>query len=385
MKTHDYFVPNVNFFGPNAVNVTAERAQLLNMKKPLIVTDTFLKDLEDGPVKQVISLLNDENIGHAIYDGVEPNPKIANCLDGMKVYNENKCDGIITIGGGSSHDCGKGIGIAATHDGDLTDYAGIETLTNELPPIIAVNTTAGTGSEVTRHCVLTNSETKLKFVIVSWRNVPLVSINDPLLMLSVPKGLTAATGIDALTHAVESYVSVNANPVTDASSIQAMKLIATNLRQAVANGENLEARENMAYASLLAGMAFNNADLGYVHAMAHQLGGQYDMAHGVANAILLPTVEEYNIISNPQRFADIAEFMGENIEGLSTMEAAQLAIHALRDISEDVGIPGTLEEMGVKEEDFELMAENALKDGNAFSNPRKGTKEDIIELFKKAY
>lgn len=385
MKTHDYFVPNVNFFGPNAVNVTAERAQLLNMKKPLIVTDTFLKDLEGGPVKQVISLLNDENIGHAIYDGVEPNPKIANCLDGMKVYNENKCDGIITIGGGSSHDCGKGIGIAATHDGDLTDYAGIETLTNELPPIIAVNTTAGTGSEVTRHCVLTNSDTKLKFVIVSWRNVPLVSINDPLLMLSVPKGLTAATGIDALTHAVESYVSVNANPVTDASSIQAMKLIATNLRQAVANGENLEARENMAYASLLAGMAFNNADLGYVHAMAHQLGGQYDMAHGVANAILLPTVEEYNIISNPQRFADIAEFMGENTEGLSTMEAAQLAIHALRDISEDVGIPGTLEEMGVKEEDFELMAENALKDGNAFSNPRKGTKEDIIELFKKAY
>lgn len=385
MKTHDYFVPNVNFFGPNAVNVTAERAQLLNMKNPLIVTDTFLKDLEDGPVEQVISLLNNENIGYAIYDGVEPNPKIANCIDGMKIYKENNCDGIITIGGGSSHDCGKGIGIAATHDGNLTDYAGIETLTNELPPIIAVNTTAGTGSEVTRHCVLTNSETKLKFVIVSWRNVPLVSINDPLLMLSVPKGLTAATGIDALTHAVESYVSVNANPVTDASSIQAMKLIATNLRQAVANGENLEARENMAYASLLAGMAFNNADLGYVHAMAHQLGGQYDMAHGVANAILLPTVEEYNIISNPERFADIAEFMGENTEGLSTMEAAQLAIHALRDISKDVGIPGTLEEMGVKEEDFELMAENALKDGNAFSNPRKGTKEDIIELFKKAY
>src|SRR5699024_5004994 len=146
--------PNVNFFGPNAVNVTAERAQLLNMKKPLIVTDTFLKDLEGGPVKQVISLLNDENIGHAIYDGVEPNPKIANCLDGMKVYNENKCDGIITIGGGSSHDCGKGIGIAATHDGDLTDYAGIETLTNELPPIIAVNTTAGTGSEVPVHWFL---------------------------------------------------------------------------------------------------------------------------------------------------------------------------------------------------------------------------------------
>src|SRR5699024_6239942 len=354
------------------------------MKKTIIMTDKFLKELEDWPVKQVISLLNDENIGHAIYDGVEPNPKIANCLDGMKVYKENNCDGIITIGGGSSHDCGKGIGIAATHDGDLTDYAGIETLTNELPPIIAVNTTAGTGSEVTRHCVLTNSDTKLKFVIVSWRNVPLVSINDPLLMLSVPKGLTAATGIDVLTHAVESYVSVNANPVTDASSIQAMKLIATNLRQAVANGENLEARENMAYASLLAGMAFNNANLGYVHAMAHQLGGQYDMAHGVANAMLLPTVEEYNLISNPEKFRDIAIFMGKTVDGLSVTEAAHLAVDAMRELAEDVGIPSGLAQMGVKEEDFDLMATNALKDGNAFSNPRKGTKQDIIELFRKA-
>lgn len=355
------------------------------MKKALIVTDKFLRGLENGPVAQVVASLEAQKIDYAFYDGVEPNPKIANCHSGHEIYEAEKCDGIITVGGGSAHDCGKGIGIVATHDEDLTELAGIDTLTNPLPPIVAVNTTAGTASEVTRHCVLTNTETKLKFVIVSWRNVPLVSINDPLLMIGIPPALTAATGMDALTHAVEAYVSKNANPVTDAAAIQAMKLISKNLRQAVANGENVEARENMAYASLLAGMAFNNADLGYVHAMAHQLGGQYDMPHGVANAILLPTVEEYNMISNPQRFADIAEFLGENIDGLSTREAAEKAISALRTLATDVGIPATLEEMGVKKEDFELMAENALRDGNAFSNPRQGNKQDIIDMFEKAF
>lgn len=385
MRFHDYFLPNVNFFGPKSVTVTGERVALLGINKVLIVTDTFLRGLENGPVAQVVESLEAQNIAYEFYDGVEPNPKIANCHAGFEIYERENCEGIITVGGGSAHDCGKGIGILATHDQDLTELAGIETLTNSLPPIVAVNTTAGTASEVTRHCVLTNSETKLKFVIVSWRNVPLVSINDPLLMIGIPPALTAATGMDALTHAVEAYVSKNANPVTDAAAIQAMKLISTNLRQAVANGENVEARENMAYASLLAGMAFNNADLGYVHAMAHQLGGQYDMPHGVANAILLPTVEEYNMISNPQRFAEIAEFLGENIEGLSTRDAAEKAIAALRTLATDVGIPATLEEMGVKKEDFDLMADNALRDGNAFSNPRQGNKKDIIELFEKAF
>lgn len=385
MRYYDYMAPSVNFMGPGCIEVLGERVKLLGVKKPLLVTDTFLNELEDGPVMQAAVSLKNTGIEYAVYTGVEPNPKVQNCLDGLKIYKEEGCDSIITVGGGSSHDCGKGIGIAATHEKPLTEYAGIETLTNPLPPVIAVNTTAGTASEVTRHCVLTNLDTHLKFVIVSWRNVPLVSINDPLLMLGVPKGLTAATGMDALTHAVESYVSVDANPVTDAAAVQAIKLVAGNLRQATANGQNEKARENMAYASLLAGMAFNNANLGYVHAMAHQLGGQYDMPHGVANAILLPTVEEYNLNSAPERFADLAVLLGENIDGLSVMEAGQKAIQAMRNLAEDVGIPKTLKEMGVKREDFELMAENALLDGNAFSNPRKGSKEDIIRLFEKAY
>ncbi|ALR90470.1 1,3-propanediol dehydrogenase [Clostridium butyricum] len=385
MRMYDYLVPSVNFMGANSVSVVGERCKILGGKKALIVTDKFLKDMEGGAVELTVKYLKEAGLDVVYYDGVEPNPKDVNVIEGLKIFKEENCDMIVTVGGGSSHDCGKGIGIAATHEGDLYDYAGIETLVNPLPPIVAVNTTAGTASELTRHCVLTNTKKKIKFVIVSWRNLPLVSINDPMLMVKKPAGLTAATGMDALTHAIEAYVSKDANPVTDASAIQAIKLISQNLRQAVALGENLKARENMAYASLLAGMAFNNANLGYVHAMAHQLGGLYDMAHGVANAMLLPHVERYNIISNPKKFADIAEFMGENISGLSVMEAAEKAINAMFRLSEDVGIPKSLKEMGVKQEDFEHMAELALLDGNAFSNPRKGNAKDIINIFKAAY
>ena len=385
MRMYDYLVPSVNFMGANSVSVVGERCKILGGKKALIVTDKFLKDMEGGAVELTVKYLKEAGLDVAYYDGVEPNPKDVNVIEGLKIFKDENCDIIVTVGGGSSHDCGKGIGIAATHEGDLYDYAGIETLSYPLPPIVAVNTTAGTASEVTRHCVLTNTKKKIKFVIVSWRNLPLVSINDPMLMVKKPAGLTAATGMDALTHAIEAYVSKDANPVTDASAIQAIKLISQNLRQAVALGENLEARENMAYASLLAGMAFNNANLGYVHAMAHQLGGLYDMPHGVANAMLLPHVERYNMISNPKKFADIAEFMGENISGLSVIEAAEKAIDAMFRLSKDVGIPVSLKEMGIKEEDFEHMAELALLDGNAFSNPRKGNQRDIINIFKAAY
>lgn len=383
---YDYFLPTVNFFGNGSVNVTGERCKILGTKKALIVTDEFLSSISDGAVERVVASLKESGIDVAYYKGVEPNPKDANVKEGLKIFQEEKCDTIITVGGGSAHDCGKGIGIAATHDGDLYEnYAGIEKLTNPLPPLVCVNTTAGTGSEVTRHCVLTNSEKKIKYVIVSWRNTPLVSINDPELMLSKPAGLTAATGMDALTHAVESYISLGANPVTDASAIQAIKLISKNLRQAVAYGNNNEAREQMAYGSLLAGIAFNNAGLGYVHAMAHQLGGLYDMAHGVANAILLPHVARYNLISNPEKFAEIAVFMGENIDGLSIRDAADKAIHAIEQLSRDVNIPSSLKEMGVKKEDFERMSTMALEDGNAFSNPIQGTKNDIKKIFEAAF
>lgn len=386
MKTNfDFMMPSVNFFGPGVIEKIGNRALMLNMKKVLIVTDAFLKNMENGPVKQTEKSLQASGVDYVIFDQVEPNPKIRNVNAGVALYKKENCDSIITVGGGSSHDCGKGIGIVLTNGEDVTKLAGIETLKNPLPPLMAVNTTAGTASEITRHAVLTNEETHLKFVVVSWRNVPLVSFNDPLLMLDVPQKLTAATGMDALCHCVESYVSENRNPITDAQAEKGIALIGQYLRRAVANGHDLEARENMAYASLLAGMAFNNADLGYVHAMAHQLGGQYDAPHGVCCAVLMPTVERFNMIAAPERFAKIAELLGENIQGLSKMAQAERGIAALERISEDVGIPTNIKSIGAKVEDFELMAENALKDGNAFSNPRKGTKVDIVNLFTEAY
>lgn len=384
-ENYDFMMPNVNFFGPGVVKKVGERARMLAMEKVLIVTDQFLNELEDGPVDQVEKSLQEAGVDYVIYDGVEPNPKIANVEEGKKIYLDNACDSIISVGGGSPHDCAKGIGIVLTNGEDVTALAGIETLEHPLPPLMAVNTTAGTASEITRHAVLTNEKTKLKFVVVSWRNVPLVSFNDPMVMLEIPPALTAATGMDALTHCVESYVSTNRNPITDAQAAQGIKLISKYLRRAVANGHDVEARTNMAYASVLAGMAFNNADLGYVHAMAHQLGGEYDAAHGVCCAVLMPTVEKWNIISNPERFAEIAELLGENIEGLTVMEAADRSIDAMIRISEDVGIPTNIKDLGARPEDFAKMAGNALKDGNAFSNPRKGTIEEIINLFQQAY
>ncbi|GEO75067.1 1,3-propanediol dehydrogenase [Levilactobacillus namurensis DSM 19117] len=384
-RSYDFLMPSVNFFGPGVISKLGDRAKMLGMKKPVIVTDKFLEGMKDGAVQQSLKSLDAAGVDYVIYNNVEPNPKIRNIKEVKKLYEDSGADSIITIGGGSAHDTGKGAGIILTNGDDITKLAGIETLDKALPPLIAVNTTAGTGSELTRHAVITNEETHLKFVVVSWRNIPLVSFNDPTLMLDVPKGLTAATGMDAFVQSIEPYVSVDHNPITDSQCIEAIKLIETSLREAVANGHNLEARTKMVEAEMLAGMAFNNANLGYVHAMAHQLGGQYDAPHGVCCALLLPYVEEYNIIACPERFAELAKIMGENTDGLSTRDAAELSIKAMKQMSQDVGIPASIKEIGAKPEDFELMAENALKDGNAFSNPRKGTKEDIIKIFQAAY
>ncbi|MFO8031263.1 MAG: iron-containing alcohol dehydrogenase [Desulfohalobiaceae bacterium] len=380
----DFLCPAVNFVGKGTVSEVGPRAKMFG-NKALIVCDPDLARIPNGPVDIVKDCLQKSGVQFSVFDGFEPNPKDTNVADGLKSYQSEACDMIVTVGGGSSHDCGKGIGIAATHDGDLFEsYAGIETLTNDLPPIVSVNTTAGTGSEVTRHCVITNTSQKIKFVIVSWRNLPKVSINDPELMLGKPPALTAATGMDALTHAVECYVTKDPNENADSLAIHSIKLIGKYLRRAVANGQDMEAREGMAYASFQAGMAFNNAGLGYVHAMAHQLGGLLDLPHGVANAVLLPHVERYNLMVYPEKFTDIALALGEDVIGLGKMEAAEKSIDAIVRLSNDIGIPQGLAELGVKESDIEPMAHQALKDGNAGTNPRIGSVNDIIQLFKNA-
>lgn len=384
-RQFDFLMPSVNFFGPGVIKKIGDRAKMLNMHKVLVVTGGHIVNMENGPVAQTLDSLKAAGVEYVVFDGAEENPKIRDIKKGKQIYLDNDCDSIITVGGGSAHDCGKGIGIILTNGDDITKLAGIETLGKPLPPLMAVNTTAGTGSELTRHAVITNEETHLKFVVVSWRNIPLVSFNDPMLMLDIPQATTAATGLDAYVQAVEPFVSVDHNDITDSQCEKAIKIIQKYLPEAVANGHNVEARTKMVEGEMLAGMAFNNANLGYVHAMAHQLGGQYDAPHGVCCALMLPVVEEWNIIACPDRFAKLAEIMGYDTTGMTTMEAAHKSIDGMHELAKAIGIPDSIKAIGAKPEDFELMAENALKDGNAFSNPRKGTKEDVIKLFQKAY
>ena len=382
MSTY-YFVPSRNVFGEGSVEETGNLIKSIGGTKAMIVTDAFLA--ANPMTARIQKILADAGVQSAVFGKAEPNPKDTNVVEGEQFYHENECDCILSLGGGSSHDCAKGIGLVATNGGKISDYEGVDQAHEALPPLVAVNTTAGTASEITRFCIITDTTRKVKMCIVDWRVTPAIAINDPELMVGMPASLTAATGMDALTHAVEAYVSTAANPLTDAAAIKAIDKIVHYLPQAVANGDYMKARSEMAYAQYLAGVAFNNASLGYVHAMAHQLGGFYNLPHGVCNAILLPHVEEFNLIGNANRFRDIAKAMGENIDGLSTMDAARKAIAAIRQISEQVGIPKNLRELGVKEEDFGIMAENAMKDVCQLTNPRKATKEQVIGIFKAAY
>jgi len=379
---YGYFIPTVNLMGAGAASEIGEKAKTIGGSKALVVTDKPL--VEIGIANKIISLLNEAGIETVLYDGVLPNPTVKNVHDGLDLYKKENCDIIIAVGGGSPIDCAKGIGLVATNGGSIKDYEGLDMSKKAMPPFIAVNTTAGTASEMTRFTIITDTDRHVKMAIVDWHVTPTVSINDPELMVSMPASLTAATGMDALTHAVEAYVSTIATPVTDSAAIKAIQLISKYLRPAVANGTNMEARDKMAYAEFMAGMAFNNASLGNVHAMAHQLGGFYDLPHGVCNAILLPHVESFNMIACPERFADIAVALGENIEGLSVIEAADLAMESIKRLSEDVGIPSGLRELGVKEEDFSTLADNALKDACGLTNPRIATKTDIIQIYKNA-
>ena len=381
-QTYGFFIPTVNLLGVGCSKETGEQAKQLGAKKMLIVTDAGLAKI--GVADQIKGYIEAAGLQAVIYPGAEPNPTDKNVHDGVKVYQDNGCDGLVTLGGGSSHDCGKGIGLVIAGGGNIRDYEGVNKSSKAMPPFLAINTTAGTASEMTRFCIITNTDTHVKMAIVDWRVTPNIAIDDPLLMVGMPPKLTAATGMDALTHAVEAYVSIIANPITDACAIKSIELVANDLSRAVANGDDLEARDKMAYAQFLGGMAFNNASLGYVHAMAHQLGGFYNLPHGVCNAILLPYVCQFNLIACPKRFADIAKALGENICGLSDVEAGQKAIDRIKALSASIGIPLNLTELGVKESDLAVMSGNAKKDACQLTNPRKATLEEVIGIFKAA-
>lgn len=381
-QVYNFYIPAITKMGIGAVKELGPSAQYLKGTKALLVTDKGMADL--GVADKMKQLLEADGVQCVIFSGAEPNPTDLNVRAGIKVYRENSCDMLVSLGGGSSHDCAKGIGILANNEGDIRDFAGVETFKNPLPPFIAINTTAGTASEMTSFAVITNSDIHVKMVFASARIPPAIAINDPALMVGLPPSLTASTGMDALTHAVEAYVAALANPVTDACAIAAIRLVAEYLPQAVANGSNLEARDKMAYAEYLAGMAFSNAGIGIVHAMAHQPGALLNKPHGVCNAILLPHGCSFNLIACPQRYADIAQAMGVDTTGLMPMEAAERGVEAIRKLSAAVGIPAGLSEIGVKTSDIPALAENAIKDICCLFNPRTIKLEDLARLYTEA-
>ncbi|MGX9521562.1 L-threonine dehydrogenase [Vibrio mediterranei] len=377
-----FYIPSLNLMGVGCLEEAVNAIKSHGFTKALIVTDKVLNEL--GAVSKLTTLLDSANVAAVVFDETKPNPTIENVNDGLALLKGNHCDCVISFGGGSPHDCAKGIALLATNGGEIKDYEGVDVSAKPQLPLISINTTAGTASEMTRFCIITDEARHIKMAIVDKNVTPIISVNDPELMLAKPASLTAATGMDALTHAIEAYVSIAATPVTDAVAIKAIEMVQANLREAVQNGDNLTARDNMAYAQFMAGMAFNNASLGYVHAIAHQLGGFYDLPHGVCNAILLPHVQQYNAKVVPARLADVARAMGVDTNGMTDEQAANAGLDAIRQLSKDVNIPAGLEQLGVKRDDFDVLAENALKDACGFTNPKQASHEEIVAILDSA-
>tara|TARA_R110002012_G_scaffold154310_4_gene314534 strand:+ start:577 stop:1725 length:1149 start_codon:yes stop_codon:yes gene_type:complete len=380
--SNTFYIPAVNIMGENALEDAIQQIESLGFKNALIVSDPGMTQL--GVVAEVQNLLQEKDINSLVFDGVQPNPTVNNVNAGLDVLHTHKCDCVISLGGGSAHDCAKGIALVATNGGHISDYEGVDVSKKAQLPLISINTTAGTASEMTRFCIITDQERHIKMAIVDQNVTPILSVNDPRLMAGMPASLTAATGMDALTHAIEAYVSTAADPITDACAIKAIELIRDNLHEAVHNGTNMVAREQMAYAQFLAGMAFNNASLGYVHAMAHQLGGFYNLPHGVCNAVLLPHVQKYNAQEAAPRLKHIAKALGVAVDSLTDEAGAEAAISAIVSLSRSVNIPAGLAELGAKEADFDILATNAMNDACGLTNPIQPTHEQVVAIFKAA-
>jgi alcohol dehydrogenase len=375
MAVSEFHIPALNLMGAGSVQKAVDAMQARGFRRTLIVTDAGL--VKAGLVAQVQNQLQAADIQSFVFDGVQPNPTTANVGAGLALLREKNGDSVISLGGGSPHDCAKAIALVAVNGGQIQDYEGVDKSAKPQLPLVAINTTAGTASEMTRFCIITDESRHIKMAIVDKHTTPILSVNDPETMLGMPASLTAATGMDALTHAVEAYVSTAANPITDACALKAVSLIAANLRAAVGNGQDMAAREQMAYAQFLAGMAFNNASLGYVHAMAHQLGGFYDLPHGVCNAVLLPHVQAFNARVASARLADVAVALG--VEA-----SAEAALVAIRQLAADVGIPAGLTQLGVKDEDIATLAANALKDACGLTNPIQPTQAEVEAIYRAA-
>ena len=382
MSVSAFKIANKLITGPAAIEQLSAELTRLNVQNPLIVTDAIL--VKSGTVDLALAQLGGRRYG--LFDQVKPEPEISIVEDCTRAYREGGHDGLIGVGGGSAIDIAKGVAAFANHEGPLAELFGVDLVKRKGPPLIAIPTTAGTGSEVTNVAIFSDKQAQLKKGIVSDYLLPDVALVSPLMTLTCPRSVTAASGVDALVHAIEAYLSVNASPITDAIALGAIKLIVKALPKAYANPSSLQAREDMATASLMAGMAFGNAGVGAVHALAYPLGGRFNIAHGVSNALLLPYVMEWNKLACVERMRDIAEAMGVRVAHLSDRDAADLAVKAMADLCAAVEIPSGLRSFNVPEDAIPAMAEEASKIERLMrNNPRKLTAADIEKIYRAAY
>ncbi len=376
------FVLNeTSYHGAGCISAIVDEAKARGFSKALVVTDKDL--MKFGVAGKVLNLLDESGLAYEVYDECKANPTIKNVQDGVEAFKAAGADYLIAIGGGSSMDTAKAIGIIIKNPefADVTSLEGVAPTKNKCVDIIAVPTTAGTAAEVTINYVITDVEKNRKFVCVDVHDIPVVAVVDPEMMSSMPKGLTAATGMDALTHAIEGYITKGAWEMSDMMHIKAIEIIAKSLRGAVENTK--EGREGMALGQYIAGMGFSNVGLGIVHSMAHPLGAVYDTPHGVANAIILPTVMEYNAPATGEKYREIARAMGvKGVDDMSQEEYRKAAIDAVKQLSIDVGIPQDLKDI-VKPEDIQFLAESAYADACRPGNPRDTSVEEIIGLYNK--
>jgi alcohol dehydrogenase len=380
INNFDFVLPTKIRYGIGMVKVLGEELRLLKAKKVMIITDKGL--VHAGMVNKITDLITAEGIGYIVYDDIEANPKDYNVELAAETAGKQSIDTIVAFGGGSPIDAAKAVAVLAKQGGKVRDYQGKGKIKNDCIPLITIPTTAGTGSEVTFSSVITNTKEKFKFTIKSPAIAAKVAIIDPELTLTVPPMITAATGIDALTHGIEGYTANCTEPIAEAVGLYAVEYIAKNITEAVKNGVNLAARDKMMMGSLLAGLSFSHADVASVHCMAEALGSMYDAPHGMCNAILLPFVMEYNLPSAENKYARVARAMG--IEEKDDHAAAVKGIEHIKRLSREIGLPG-IKTLQINTEDFPLLAEMSVKNSSNESNPREITKDDYVMLFNKAY
>ncbi|MCB9482294.1 MAG: iron-containing alcohol dehydrogenase [Desulfobacteraceae bacterium] len=376
-----FIAPEI-IFGTSSRTLAGQYCKNFHAKKALVVSDPGV--IQTGWTDEVIESLLDAGINYRLFSNVSPNPREHEVMAGTSIYLEEKCDSIVAVGGGSPMDCAKGIGIVAANNGHILDYKGIDQISNPLPPLIFIPTTAGTSADVSQFAIIADTKELVKIAIVSKIIIPDVALIDPETTATMDQYLTACTGMDALVHAIEAFVSKASSPLTDVHALEAIRILSSNLPEVKLNPHSMEARKNIMFGSMEAGLAFSNSILGAVHAMSHSLGGFLDLPHGECNSMLLEHVINFNFNSHPNRFSVIAQNMAIDTRGMTTEEIRKKIFDEIKSLKKFLGITNTLKDTGVKTSDIPVLAQKALEDACLVTNPRSARKRDIEVIYEEA-